>query len=91
MISALTTAFDGLKTATAQADKAAATIVQAGFDSATPAGFPPAVVGTTGMKPQTDVLQGMMDFQQAALAYKANLKVAETASEMEKTLLRNLP
>lgn len=85
MIAALTASFNGMKSAVARADAAAGTIMRAGFVE-----NDPAVVDGTGQTPEPDLLKGVTDFQQAALAYKANLKTAEAASEMEKTLIDSL-
>ncbi len=94
MIDALNTAFNGIRTAASQADAAANDIARAGAAASSetgridPAG--PAVIDATGSRPQDDLLQGVVDLQQAALSYKANVKVAEAASEMEKTLIGSL-
>lgn len=98
MIDALNTAINGMKTAGSQLDGAANTIVRAGAAASAETGqitstgavASPAVINSTGTRPQDNLLQGVVDLQQAALSYKANVKVVETASEMEKTVIDSL-
>jgi len=94
MIDAINTAINGLKIAASQVDRAATTILRAGTTASAETGRAsstgPAVINATGTQPRNDLLQGVIDMQQAALSYKANAKVAETASDMERTAIDSL-
>lgn len=91
MIDALNTALSGMKSADSRVGAAANTIVRAGAAASSADGTPefqdPAVIDATGSLSDDSLLKGVIDLQQAAAAYKANIKVAETADDMQKTLL----
>ncbi len=96
MSSALSISAGGIRTATAQFERAARDIVHAGA-AATSEASAPADPSTSGGAPLgfaslpiPDLAEGIINLKLAEISYKANLKVFEAAARLEEEALNIL-
>jgi flagellar basal-body rod protein FlgC len=98
MVNPVSTALNGLNAATTRVAAAASNIANATSEGYTPVdvvetsssqGPQTKIVPRAGDSPQVDYASELITIKQAAHAYKANLAVIKTTSEMEQELLNS--
>ncbi len=93
MSSALSISAGGIRTATAQFERAASDIVQAGAAASNQASAPadPSTSGGPPLSfaslPVPDLAEGIINLKLAEISYKANARVFEVAARLEETAL----
>lgn len=96
MTDALSIAIGGLHTASLKASETANQVAHINVPvppptpSAPPTNENPAVINDTGRKQEPDALKAVTDFQQAARAYEAHVKLVQTLSDAQSLLVEAL-
>lgn len=93
MTSAISIALGGLQMTAAKATDAAHNVAHAGLPTSNSAHNPaviPAVIIDTGKAQAPDILQGVSEFQEAARAHEAQIKVVQALNEIQQQLVEAL-
>lgn len=97
MSDAISMALGNMQMTMAKATDAAHNLAHANLPTSISAGDPsvipaeiPAVINDTGKTPAPDVLQDVLDFQEAARAHEAQIKVVEALNDMQQRLVEAL-
>lgn len=92
MTDALSTAIGGLQTASLKARQAATQVahIDVAVSPSVPPPTNPAVINDTGKEQEPDALKSVTDFQKAARAYEAHLKLVQALSDAQTQIIEAL-